>query len=65
MVDYACAITLRYLKAVLADEAKLTPDFLRREYLEAKGGALGATVPFNAVMIAAFFLVALDTAHRA
>jgi hypothetical protein len=64
MVDYACAITLRYLKAVLADEAKLTPDFLRREYLEAKGGALGGTVPFNAVMIAAFFLVALDTATR-
>src|SRR5882724_3401288 len=64
MVDYACAITLRYLKAVLADEAKLTPDFLRREYLEAKGNALGATVPFNAVMIAAFFLVALDTATR-
>jgi hypothetical protein len=64
MVDYACAITLRYLAAVLADEAKLTPDFLRREYLEAKGGALGATVPFNAVMIAAFFLVALDTATR-
>jgi hypothetical protein len=64
MVDYACAMTLRYLKAVLADEAKLTPDFLRREYLEAKGGALGVTVPFNAVMIAAFFLVALDTATR-
>ncbi len=64
MVDYACAITLRYLKAVLADEARLTPDFLRREYLEAKGGTLGVTVPFNAVMIAAFFLVALDTATR-
>jgi hypothetical protein len=64
MVDYACAITLRYLAAVLTDEAKLTPDFLRREYLEAKGGALGAAVPFNAVMIAAFFLVALDTATR-
>ncbi len=64
MVDYACAITLRYLKAILTDEAKLTPAFLRREYLEAKGDALGATVPLNAVMIAAFFLVALDTAYR-
>jgi hypothetical protein len=64
MVDYACAITLRYLEAILTDETKLTPDFLRRDYLEAKGDALGATVPFNAVMIAAFFLVALDTATR-
>lgn len=64
MVDYACAITLRYLKAVLTDETKLTPDFLRQEYLEAKRDALGATVPFNAVMIASFFLVALDTSYR-
>jgi hypothetical protein len=64
MVDYACAITLRYLEAVLADETKLTPDFLRQEYLEAKRDALGATVPFNAVMIASFFLVALDTSYR-
>lgn len=64
MVDYACAITLRYLKAVLTDETKLTPDFLRQEYLEAKRDALGATVPLNAVMIATFFLVALDISHR-
>jgi hypothetical protein len=64
MVDYACGITLRYLDAVLADETKLTPEMLRQDYLEAKRHALGATVPFNAVMIAAFFLVALDTAYR-
>lgn len=64
MVDYACAITLRYLEAVLTDETKLTPDFLREEYLEAKRSALGATVPFNVVMIATFFLVALDISHR-
>jgi hypothetical protein len=64
MVDYACAITLRYLKAVLADETQLTPDFLREQYLEAKRDALGAIVPFNAVMIATFFLIALDTSYR-
>lgn len=64
MVDYACAITLRYLEAIRTDATKLTPDFLRQEYLEAKRGALGATVPMNAVMIATFFLVALDTAYR-
>jgi hypothetical protein len=65
MVDYACAITLLYLEAVLTDQTKLTPDFLREQYLEAKRDALGATVPFNAVMIASFFLVALDTSYRA
>ena len=64
MVDYACALTLRYLDAVLADESKLTPEFLRREFIEAKGSAIGATVPYNAVMIATFFLVALDIGHR-
>ncbi len=64
MIDYACALTLRYLRAVLDDESKLTPEFLRREYLEAKGDALGASVPFNAVMIATFFLAGLDISHR-
>jgi hypothetical protein len=64
MVDYACAITLRYLRAVLADETKLTPEFLRREVLEAEGDALGATVPFNAMMIATFFLTGLDIMFR-
>src|SRR5277367_4416824 len=34
MVDYACALTLRYLEAVKKDESILSPDFLRREYLE-------------------------------
>jgi hypothetical protein len=64
MVDYACALTLRYLEAAKQDEAILSPDFLRHQYLEAKGNVLAATVPFNDVMIATFFLVALDIAHR-
>jgi hypothetical protein len=64
MVDYSCAITLRYLEAVLADPTKLTPEVLRRDYLEAKRDTLGATLPFNAVMIATFFLVALDISYR-
>ncbi|RFU24149.1 hypothetical protein B7463_g12191, partial [Scytalidium lignicola] len=64
MVDYSCTITIKYLKAVLEDPAKLAPEFLRREYLEATGTALVATIPINAVMIATFFLVGLDTAHR-
>jgi hypothetical protein len=64
MVDYACGLTLRYIKAAKKDENVLSPEFLRHEYLEAKGDALGATVPFNDVMIATFFLVALDISHR-
>ena len=64
MIDYACAVTVRYLKTVLSDDAKLTPEFLRKEYLEAQGSDLGATIPVNAVMIATFFLTGLDIAFR-
>lgn len=64
MLDYGCAVTTRYLRAVMADEKLLTGEFLRREFLEAKGGALGATVPFNNVMIATFFLTGLDISFR-
>jgi hypothetical protein len=56
MVDYACGLTLRYLEAAKKDESILSPDFLQHEYLEANGDALGATIPFNDVMIATFFL---------
>lgn len=64
MVDYACSITIRFLESVLQDPTKLTSEFLQEHYLEATGDALGATVPFNAVMIATFFLVGLDTSYR-
>lgn len=64
MVDYGCALTLRFLRAVLADEAKLTSEHLRAAYLQARDRTLGASVPFNAVMIATFFLTGLDIAFR-
>ncbi len=64
MIDYACGISIRYLQAVLADESLLTPEFLRNEFLEARGSALGAAVPFNAVMISTFFLTGLDITYR-
>jgi hypothetical protein len=64
MIDYACAVTTRYLTTVLADDTKLTAVYLRNEYLEAKGSDLGATIPLNAVMIATFFLTGLDIAFR-
>lgn len=64
LLDYGCALTGRYLEAVLEDESRLTGQFLRDEVLEARGRSLGATVPFNWVMIATFFLTGLDTSHR-
>jgi pimeloyl-ACP methyl ester carboxylesterase len=64
MIDYSCTITINYLKTILDDPTKLTPEFLQREYLEAKGDMLGATIPFNAVMIATFFLIGLDISYR-
>jgi pimeloyl-ACP methyl ester carboxylesterase len=64
IIDYACSVTQRYLELVLHDPAKLTAEFLRENYLEATGSGLDASVPFNAVMIATFFLVGLDTSYR-
>jgi hypothetical protein len=55
MVDQACAVTGRYLTAVLADEDYLTPETLRRDYLD--GG-------INSMMVATFFLVSLDISFR-
>ena len=64
MVDYACKVSERYLDRVLDQPALLTAADLRQELLEAKGDAVGASVPLNKVMIATFFLVGLDIGHR-
>lgn len=65
MTDYACAMTLRFLDAVFKDESKLTPEFLRDQYLEpVAGNELGATTSINAVMIATFFLVGMEASYR-
>lgn len=64
MVDYACTLTIRFLETVLADSSKLNAEFYRENYIEATGDVLGATVPYNAVMIATFFLVGLDLSYR-
>ena len=64
LVDYSCALTERYLERVLRDPEVFTPTDLRDNYLEARGMAAGANVPMNAVMIATFFLVAMDIGHR-
>ncbi|KAL6241692.1 hypothetical protein RBB50_011474 [Rhinocladiella similis] len=64
MIDYTCMLTAKYLQAVLEDPRRLTPEFLREQYLEATGTELGASIPINAVMIATFFLVGLDISYR-
>ena len=63
MVDYACAVTARYLRTALADESYLNSRTLREDYLE--GGPCGQLpVPVNQMMIATFFLAGLDISHR-
>jgi hypothetical protein len=62
MVDYACRVTEQFLQRSLDDPSYLTPATVRGEYLE--GPADGLHVPFTRVMIATFFLVGLDLAHR-
>jgi hypothetical protein len=62
MIDYSCAGTERILERALRDDAYLTLDRLRCDYLE--GPADGLPVPFNRIMVATFFLAGLDVAHR-
>lgn len=64
LVDYACSLTERYLHRVLREPDLFTRQDLRDGFLEARNDAAGATVPMNAVMIATFFLVAMDIGHR-
>ena len=64
MLDYGRGLAISYLESVFSDEARLTPEFLRRAVLTAESGELGATIPFNWVMIATFFRTGLDISHR-
>lgn len=65
LLDYGCALTDRVLAAAIDDETRFTSEFVRAAYLEATSDAIGATLPFNHVMIATFFLVGMDIAYRA
>jgi hypothetical protein len=62
MVDYACAVTERHLVRALADPSCLSHRTLREEYLE--DGHPDLPVSFNRIMVATFFLVGMDNAHR-
>ena len=63
MVDYSCAVTARYLRAALADADYLTVRALRLDYLDG-GGTAELPVPMTYMMIATFFLTAMDTSYR-
>ena len=64
MLDYACAVSARFLETILQDESRATPEYLRAAYLEGTDGSLGTVVPFNYVMLATFFLVGMDISYR-
>jgi Domain of unknown function (DUF5624) len=64
MIDYACALTERFLHRALADPGYLTMANVRRDYLEGPAGDGSLPVPFNRVMIATFYLTGMDIAHR-
>jgi hypothetical protein len=63
MVDYACGITERYLERALADPRLLDHRLLRERYFE-DGDRDELPVSFNRIMIATFYLIGLDSAHR-
>ncbi|KRE23365.1 DUF5624 domain-containing protein [Agromyces sp. Soil535] len=62
MVDYACAISERYLVRALAEPGYLSPATLRDDLLD--GRSTGLPVSMNRIMIATFALYALDFTHR-
>lgn len=63
MVDYALAVTARYLQKVLADPGYLCYETLRTDYLD-DGSRADLPVSFNRIMIATFFLVGMDISTR-
>jgi hypothetical protein len=62
MIDYACAVTARYLRRCLGDDSYLTAESLRNDYLAGPNPDL--PVPINHMMVATFFLVGMDISHR-
>lgn len=63
LVDYSCALTIRFLEQGLADPSRLTHDVARAHFLDATDPA-EVPVPMNDMMAATFALNFLDTAFR-
>jgi hypothetical protein len=63
LVDYSCAVPLDFLARGLADQSRLTFDYLRNHYLDPVNDA-DVPVPINDMMAGTFGLVFLDIGHR-
>jgi hypothetical protein len=63
MIDYTCAVTARYLRRALADNDYLNAETLHKDYLAGDGSG-DLPVPVNHMMVATFFLTALDISYR-
>jgi hypothetical protein len=63
MYDYACAVTVAYLRRALAEDGYLCRESLQRDYLGSIPGGSGPAL-INEMMVATFFLVGLDNAYR-
>ena len=63
MVDYSCVVTRSFLIEGLADESRMSFDYLREKYLDPVKSA-AVPVPINDMMVATFALAFLDIAHR-
>jgi len=59
MIDYALAVSIRYLRRALSEPGYLSAKTLRSDYLEGPGTDL--PVPFNHVIVGTFSLVGLDS----
>lgn len=63
LVDYACAVTVDYLNAALADPGLLTHEHLRAHFLDTTAAG-DIPVAMNDMMAATFALVSLDNGFR-
>jgi hypothetical protein len=63
LVDYTCAVTIKFLSSCLADESRMNFETLRDSYLD-PAGSTEVPVPIDDVMVATFALTFLDIAHR-
>lgn len=48
MVDYACDMTIHFLRTVLADPSKLTPEYVREHYLQGQTPVVNPTMTRDA-----------------
>ena len=63
LVDYSCAVTLDFLTRGLADQTRLTFDYLRTHFLDPVHSP-EVPVPINDMMAGTFGLVFLDNGYR-